>query len=105
MPNGTVSENSFLSGIDQVAFTPCAFLMIVKVCSYRHEGEIMSNDSKLGLLAGVAGVLLIAVVYHQKETNAAVPQPEAVKNQPVRANIGPLHLRVAANTPVLDEPR
>lgn len=34
----------------------------------------MTNDSKLGLLAGVAAVIVVAVVYYQKPTvNAASP--------------------------------
>lgn len=33
----------------------------------------MSNDGKLGLLAGVAAVLLIAVVYHRKNQVAGPP--------------------------------
>jgi hypothetical protein len=34
----------------------------------------MTNDSKLGLLAGVAAVIVAAVVYYQKpQVNAATP--------------------------------
>ena len=33
----------------------------------------MANDAKLGLLAGVAGVLLVAVVYFPKPAPAGVP--------------------------------
>lgn len=55
----------------------------------------MTKDAKLGLLAGVMGVVLIAVVYYQKGT--AGP-PEAAK--PPAQSAAP----VPANTPV-DPPR
>jgi hypothetical protein len=45
----------------------------------------MTNDSKLGLLAGLAGVVVIAVVYYQKPAvanAAAPPQPAAVSLAP-----------------------
>ena len=36
----------------------------------------MAKDAKLGLLAGVMGVVLIAVVYYQKGT-AGPPEPKS----------------------------
>lgn len=42
----------------------------------------MTNDSKLGLLAGVAAVLLIAVVYHQKGPNATIQDLPATPVNP-----------------------
>lgn len=52
----------------------------------------MTQDAKLGLLAGLMGVVLIAVVYYQKSTAA---QPEAAK-PPAQATAPP----VPAATPV-----
>ena len=37
----------------------------------------MESDAKLGLLAGVAAVLVVAVVYFQKEPDTALPAPPA----------------------------
>lgn len=61
----------------------------------------MTNDSRLGLLAGVAAVLLIAVVYYQKGTSPVATDPP--KSPAVRSSIGPV--QIAANTPVLSEPK
>lgn len=55
----------------------------------------MTNDSKLGLLAGVAAVVLIAVVYYQKGPGTLSADPP--KNQPGRVTIAPP--QIAANTP------
>lgn len=68
---------------------------------FRPGGFAMTNDSRLGLLTGVAAVLLIAVVYYQKGTPPVATQPP--KPPAVRSNIGPV--QIAANTPVLDEPK
>jgi len=61
----------------------------------------MTNDSRLGLLTGVAAVLLIAVVYYQKGTPPVAS--ESPKTQPANANIGPV--QIAASTPVLSDPK
>ena len=45
----------------------------------------MANDSKLGLLAGLAAVVVVAVVYFQKPPDAgaaAPPRPAAVSVTP-----------------------
>lgn len=54
----------------------------------------MTSDSKLGLLAGVAAVVLIAVVYYQKGTGTLSADPP---KQPGRVTIAPPQM--AANTP------
>ena len=53
----------------------------------------MSRDSKLGMLAGVLGVILIAVVYHQK---AATAGPEQVQTTPAP-------VKPQMSTPVADQ--
>lgn len=61
----------------------------------------MSGDSKLGLVAGVLTVLLVAVVYHQ-----STPTGVEASNQPP-AKVTPIKVQVPggtgsgfANTPV-----
>jgi hypothetical protein len=57
----------------------------------------MTNDSKLGLLAGVAAVVLIAVVYYQKGAGTLSADPP--KYESGRVTIAPPQM--AANTPAV----
>ncbi len=47
----------------------------------------MSRESKLGMLAGVLSVLLIAVVYHQKSGSAAPGQDIATPPLPPKGQM------------------
>ena len=50
----------------------------------------MANDAKMGLLAGLATVLMIAVVYYQKSPGSATPAnvPGAHRSAPRPASVG-----------------
>jgi hypothetical protein len=60
-------------------------------------GTAMPRDAMLGLLAGVVGVVLIAVVYHQKNATQAAGQSVSPNTAPVKANAD---TPTPANTPV-----
>ena len=61
----------------------------------------MSNDARLGLLAGVAGVMVVAVVYYQKgvPTTPAAQAQADVKTVPANVKSGQPTGMTAANTP------
>ena len=62
----------------------------------------MQNDSKLGLLAGVAGVVVAAVLLSQKPPAAPGPAAQATAPSPAAtpASAGPIAKAPAASTAV-----
>ncbi len=52
----------------------------------------MANDSKLGMLAGLSAVLVVAVVYYQKappNATATASPPARVRSEPRPASLSP----------------
>jgi hypothetical protein len=75
------------------------------------EGTTVTNDAKLGFLAGIAGVLVVAVVYFQKGPVGVAAAPEnraavaGAVSRPVAspaAVIGPAESK-AARLPMPDD--
>ena len=59
----------------------------------------MSNDAKLGLLAGVAGVLTAAVFHRPAADPPAPPVQAAVAAQPARGAVPPPRPAAASGRP------
>jgi len=61
-------------------------------------GLSMPNDAKLGMLAGVAAVLVAAVVYYQKPASAEVPTKPVAGTRALPPGVPPAAVKVPART-------
>lgn len=60
----------------------------------------MHNDSKLGLLAGVGGVVVAAILFSQQQTGTPVPVAPPITAASTTAVAAPLAQAPVASTPV-----
>ena len=56
----------------------------------------MTNDAKLGMLVGVLGVVVAAVLFANPSPQTAEPAPQPAASKPAAVVVGPLATSVAA---------